>query len=745
MSNAPNCPKCGIALPTKSPGGMCPACLLKAGIDSQPPGQGSHADVSQAQASQPQKSQARDSFPPTYITPPAASGFVPPTPEELARLLPQLEIRELLGKGGMGAVYQARHPGLDRLVAVKILPAEISHDPSFAERFQREARALARLSHPNIVAVFDFGQTAGLFYFVMEFVDGANLRQMIQTGTLTPPEALAIVPQICEALQFAHDEGIVHRDIKPENILLDKKGRVKIADFGLAKLLGESDGDQILTGTHQVMGTLRYMAPEQMQGSREVDHRADIYSLGVVFYELLTGQLPMGRFAPPSRKVHIDVRLDEVVLRALEQDPEQRYQQASDVRHELESIRTSRLPPVNNSSGNVPEPLIEPRFSRFAIIGAVWSLFGILSIVPIWFFLGLSRVWNGTALPTDLIHTSPPVVFTIFMGVLLALGAGAPIGTTVYGAVAISHIRRSRGKIVGLPLAVADVCLFPLLLLDYLILMFVAVVVMVIMFMAFPKGPPGNFAFGLPTMLTLAITVPLAVWIDFLIVRGIWRALTRPSPAVNAPAGTEKRSASHSAAEVREDLGPSPSWEADLPAARTHSQARLATLTRPRLVPVFATLNLLAAVVLMLVCAGTDPLPLPASTPGIWHIWSRVSNVLGFLMAAGLFTSSIGLFLWQAWARKLLLAVCIYGLASFVIDMPYLAQAEIPNIVADMRAFMATDGFTSADQDLYAPLIFAGLFGGMLLVVLPWLIGQLIYFKRPAVVSAFNNLPSPKS
>ena len=286
---------------------------------------------------------------------PSAGGFLPPTIEELAARLPQLEILELLGRGGMGAVYKARQRELDRLVAVKILPPEVGRDPAFTERFTREARAMARLSHPNIVAVYDFGKLpsrsgigAGggggggeLFYFIMEYVDGVNLRQAIQSGGMDAKQALAIVPQICDALQFAHDEGVVHRDIKPENILIDKRGRVKIADFGLAKLLGQEAADHGLTATQQVMGTLRYMAPEQMEGTKSVDHRADIYSLGVVFYELLTGELPMGRFAPPSKMVEIDVRLDEVVLRALEKKPEQRYQHASEVKTDMESIAGS--------------------------------------------------------------------------------------------------------------------------------------------------------------------------------------------------------------------------------------------------------------------------------------------------------------------------------------------------------------------------------------------------------------------
>ena len=240
---------------------------------------------------------------------------------------------------------------------LKILPPEVGKDPDFTERFMREARALAKLNHSSIVAVYEFGEVDGLYYFVMEYVDGANLRQTIAAGGLTPPEALAIVPQICDALQFAHDEGVVHRDIKPENILIDKRGRVKIADFGLAKLLGVDAEDSsverpfTLTGTRQILGTLHYMAPEQLQGSSAVDHRADIYSLGVVFYEMLTGELPIGRFEPPSKKVQIDVRLDEVVLRSLETTPERRYQHASDVKTGVESITDAK---------DTPHPAAQP-------------------------------------------------------------------------------------------------------------------------------------------------------------------------------------------------------------------------------------------------------------------------------------------------------------------------------------------------------------------------------------------------
>ncbi|MCA9049142.1 MAG: serine/threonine protein kinase, partial [Planctomycetaceae bacterium] len=270
--------------------------------------------------------------------------FVPPSVEHLAELFPSLEIIRLLGAGGMGAVYQARQTGLDRLVALKILPEEFAHDVKFALRFTREARTLARLSHPNIVSVHEFGKVDDTYYFLMEFVDGSTLRDVIGAGKLQPEHALAIVPHLCDALQFAHNKGVVHRDIKPENILIATDGSVKIADFGLSRILGTEDQSTVLTGTHQVMGTLRYMAPEQLQGARNVDSRADIYSLGVVFYEMLTGELPIGRFSAPSKKVAIDVRLDEVVLRTLETEPQRRYQHAGEIKTDMEVIASSGNP-----------------------------------------------------------------------------------------------------------------------------------------------------------------------------------------------------------------------------------------------------------------------------------------------------------------------------------------------------------------------------------------------------------------
>jgi len=264
--------------------------------------------------------------------------------ERVGNAFPQLEIVELIGRGGMGFVFKARQPHLDRYVALKLLPDKLARDPRFAERFNREGRVLARLNHPNIVSVYDFGQTEHFYFLLMEYVDGVNLRQAMKAGRFSPAEALAIVPRICEALQYAHGEGILHRDIKPENILLDARGQVKIADFGIAKLVGDEKADVTLTATGAALGTPHYMAPEQLEKPAEVDHRADIYSLGVVFYEMLTGELPIGRFAAPSSKTPVGSAVDEVVFRTLEKDRERRFQSAGEMKTSVEDL-TDEMPP----------------------------------------------------------------------------------------------------------------------------------------------------------------------------------------------------------------------------------------------------------------------------------------------------------------------------------------------------------------------------------------------------------------
>jgi len=388
MTEQNKCANCGLPLPSSAPGGLCPACLLKRGLETNTAG---YTDDAQPLAR-----------------------WTPPTVEQLSSLFPELDILQLIGRGGMGAVYKAREKQLDRQVALKILPAEIGRREAFAQRFAREAQSMARLSHPNIVTIHSFGRRSAaelagggdLYFFIMEYVDGLSVRQLLDAGTISPKEALAIVPQICDALQYAHDRGIVHRDIKPENVLLNRAGQVKIADFGLAKLVGltapaasepaagakaaPGETPTITLAGQEVLGTPFYMAPEQKEWPGEVDHRADIYSLGVVFYEMLTGELPKGKFEPPSRKVLIDVRLDEVVLRALEKEPERRYQQVSEVRTQVETIietsdmKNRDLKPLNRLTASpIPYAYI---IVVALVVTAVWGYFAdIISGEPEWF------------------------------------------------------------------------------------------------------------------------------------------------------------------------------------------------------------------------------------------------------------------------------------------------------------------------------------------------------------------------
>lgn len=259
-----------------------------------------------------------------------AQAFAIPSEEELNSLFPELQIREQVGSGGMGCVFRARQVRLERDIALKILPRELGRDDLFAERFGREARAMARLNHPNIVSIHDFGQREGLHYLAMEYMDGMNLRELLDAGPLPSIEALKIFEQVCQALAYAHAEGVVHRDIKPENILFSKRGHVALADFGLARLASDSHAAVSLTQTRQAMGTLNYMAPEQCETPKHVDHRADIYSLGILLYEMLTGRVPRGSFPQASSLCEVTEIVDEAIHKALQVDVHARHQSVTD-------------------------------------------------------------------------------------------------------------------------------------------------------------------------------------------------------------------------------------------------------------------------------------------------------------------------------------------------------------------------------------------------------------------------------
>ena len=376
------CRSCGAAVDSRVTDGLCPACLLR-----------------------------QVAFGTGEESLPAGRAWLAPTLEELEPLFPQYELLERIGQGGMGAVYKARQRSLGRLVALKVLAPELASNPDFAERFIREARALAEFNHPNIVTIHDFGKTGSLYFITMEFVDGVNLRQAMSTGRLTPAQALAIVPPICEALLYAHQHGVVHRDIKPENLLLDKEGRLKIADFGIARMLRieqpeavahsavPSHGPAELT-QQSIVGTPQYMAPEQRDNPSQVDHRADIYALGVVLYEMLTGERPGATLEAPSRRVQIDVRLDEIVLRALESKPELRYQTAGEFKTRVEAFSSGAAPtlsvskpmPIASAEAEVPDWRPQP---DVRVIGYLQITLGLLSIVGFPFFGGVVTASNG--------------------------------------------------------------------------------------------------------------------------------------------------------------------------------------------------------------------------------------------------------------------------------------------------------------------------------------------------------------
>jgi serine/threonine protein kinase len=258
------------------------------------------------------------------------------------------EVLELIGRGGMGTVYKCWQKSLNRFVALKLISPKNGLDELLNKRLEREAKVLAQLDHTNIVRVHELRRKHGYRYFLMDYVEGQNLRQRLKQSPLKPLQIVQMALQVCDALEHAHGRGVVHRDIKPENILIDASRRVKLADFGLA-LVAESPAQKPrLTLVGQLLGTPDYMSPEQREPPHQVDHRSDIYSLGVVLYEALTGEKPLGVFAPPSQKAGVDARYDTLVLKALANNPADRYQDVSELRLELAAIvegRAASKPP----------------------------------------------------------------------------------------------------------------------------------------------------------------------------------------------------------------------------------------------------------------------------------------------------------------------------------------------------------------------------------------------------------------
>lgn len=417
MNNEPtnkSCPKCGAEIPPEAPQGLCPKCVMS-GVATESGG-----------------------------APPEISAGDAPSLERVAAAFPNLEVIELVGRGGMGFVYKARQPHLGRYVALKLLPDKLAADPHFAERFNREGRVLARLNHSNIVSVYDFGQTEHFYYLMMEFVDGVNLRQAMRAGKFSPSEALAVVPTICEALQYAHDQGVLHRDIKPENILLDTQGKVKIADFGIAKLVGEDAGANVtLTMTGSSLGTPHYMAPEQLEKPSEVDHRADIYSLGVVLYEMLTGELPIGRFEAPSSKTPVSKGVDDVVFRALEKNREKRQHSANEFRTQVETAGAGEVPPKLAAQ---KRPRTQSGLCWPAVIGAVLVGVSLLAICA-W---GVFSMAAGGAI--GVVPFFVAVVIPVFL---------MSVSGTIMGWVGLAQIRRSQGALYGTSLALFAAVAYP--------------------------------------------------------------------------------------------------------------------------------------------------------------------------------------------------------------------------------------------------------------------------------------------
>lgn len=259
---------------------------------------------------------------------------------EIPTTIGRYQVLERIGAGGMGTVYKALQPGLNRVVAIKVLTASLADDPVLAERFAREVTTLARLSHLNIVNIIDSGSDEATTFFAMEYVDGVNLAELLNERRLSLGEVLRVIRAIGHGVDYAHRMGVIHRDLKLSNVLVTRDlTSVKVADFGISRVDFGGETVAQLTTTHASLGTLYYMAPEQATNAASVDRRADVYSLGVLSYQLLTGRIPIGRFSLPSQvNPNLPPELDPIVLRCLLHDPEERYGDVASMLRELARV-----------------------------------------------------------------------------------------------------------------------------------------------------------------------------------------------------------------------------------------------------------------------------------------------------------------------------------------------------------------------------------------------------------------------